>query len=148
VGTQRDKSFVVGSLSIRVSGVYFAMITLAFAELFYSAVFKFEFTGGSDGLLGFDALLGVAGAGAPFSESDERAAFVGYDVTRYKRRAFVISGAMAGLAGGLLAVNPDTFVISPDQTLHWIPPRDWLPTSSATSRTSSGTSTTAASPSS
>ncbi len=161
-------AWVVGSLSIRVSGVYFAMITLAFAELFYSAVFKFEFTGGSDGLLGFDALLGLAGAGAAFSEielsvagvtlgssvifyylalalavgallvarrfmnapfgsvlqsigeSDERAAFVGYDVTSYKRRAFVISGAMAGLAGGLLAVNPDTFVISPDQTLHWI----------------------------
>ncbi|PSQ10836.1 branched-chain amino acid ABC transporter permease, partial [Halobacteriales archaeon QS_7_68_65] len=29
-------------------------------------------------------------------------------------------GALAGLAGGLLAVNPDTFVISPDQTLYWI----------------------------
>ncbi len=161
-------AWVVGSLSIRVSGVYFAMITLAFAELVYSAVFKVEFTGGSDGLLGFDALLGLAGVGprlseieltvagvtvgssvvfyyvalalavgtllvarrfmnAPFGsvlqsigESDERAAFVGYDVTRYKRRAFVISGAIAGLAGGLLAVNPDTFVISPDQTLHWI----------------------------
>jgi len=161
-------AWVVGSLSIRVSGVYFAMITLAFAELFYSAVFKFEFTGGSDGLLGFDALLGVAGTGAAFSEieitaagvtvgsstafyylalalavgallltrrfmnapfgsvlqsigeSDERAEFVGYDVTRYKRRAFVVSGGLAGLAGGLLAVNPDTFVISPDQTLHWI----------------------------
>ncbi len=161
-------AWVVGSLSIRVSGVYFAMITLAFAELFYSAAFKFEFTGGSDGLLGFDALLGLAGVGAPLSEielslagltvgssmvfyyvalalavgalllarrfmnapfgsvlqsigeSDERAEFVGYDVTRYKRRAFVISGGLAGLAGGLLAVNPDTFVISPDQTLHWI----------------------------
>ncbi|MEF8782760.1 MAG: ABC transporter permease [Haloarculaceae archaeon] len=161
-------AWVVGTLSIRVSGVYFAMITLAFAELFYSAVFKFEFTGGSDGLLGFDALLGIFGAGvalsefelqiagfeigsqimfyylvlllgllsfllarrimnAPFGsvlqsirESEERTEFIGYDVTKYKRRAFVISGGIAGLAGGLWAINPSTFVISPDQTLHWI----------------------------
>jgi branched-chain amino acid transport system permease protein len=161
-------AWVVGNLSIRVSGVYFAMITLAFAQLFYNAVFKLDWTGGSDGLLGFDAFLGIGGWGvaiseaeftlsgftitpaavfyylalvlavasllfarrfmnAPFgsvlqsiSESEERTEFIGYDVTKYKRRAFVISGALAGLAGGLLAVNPDTFVISPDQTLYWI----------------------------
>ena len=161
-------AWVVGTLSIRVSGVYFAMITLAFAQLFYNAVFKLEWTGGSDGLLGFDAFLGIAGVGvaiseaeftlagftitpavvfyylalvlaivallfarrfmnAPFgsvlqslSESEERTEFIGYDVTLYKRRAFVISGALAGLAGGLLAVNPETFVISPNQTLYWI----------------------------
>ena len=161
-------AWVVGNLSIRVSGVYFAMITLAFAQLFYNAVFKLDWTGGSDGLLGFDAFLGIGGWGvaiseaeftlsgftitpaavfyylalvlavasllfarrfmnAPFgsvlqsiSESEERTEFIGYDVTNYKRRAFVISGALAGLAGVLLAVNPDTFVISPDQTLYWI----------------------------
>ena len=161
-------AWVVGNLSIRVSGVYFAMITLAFAQLFYNAVFKLDWTGGSDGLLGFDAFLGIGGVGAPISdvefalagltitpaatfyyltlvlavvallfarrfmnapfgsvlqsisESEERTEFIGYDVTTYKRRAFVISGALAGLAGGLLAVNPDTFVISPDQTLYWI----------------------------
>ncbi|WP_049997120.1 ABC transporter permease [Halococcus sediminicola] len=161
-------AWVVGSLSIRVSGVYFAMITLAFAQLFYNAVFKFSWTGGSDGLLGFEAVLGLGGVGvalseaeltlagltitptmvfyylalvlavaallfarrfmnAPFgsvlrslSESEERAEFIGYDVTQYKRRAFVISGALAGLAGGLLAANPETFVVSPDQTLYWI----------------------------
>lgn len=161
-------AWVVGSLSIRVSGVYFAMITLAFAELIYSAVFKFEFTGGSDGLVGFEALMGIAGIGAPLSdieflffgyelgqqvvfyyfalvlailsflfarrvmnapfgsviqsirESEDRAEFIGYDVIKYKRRAFVISGGMAGLAGGLLAVSPTTFSISPNQTLHWI----------------------------
>ncbi|WP_340100070.1 ABC transporter permease [Salinibaculum salinum] len=161
-------AWVVGSLSIRVSGVYFAMITLAFAELIYSAVFKYEFTGGSDGLLGFEALMGIGGIGAPLSdieflflgyeieqqivfyyfalvlavlsflfarrimnapfgsviqsirESEERVEFIGYDVVKYKRRAFVISGGMAGLAGGLLAVSPTTFIISPDQTLAWI----------------------------
>jgi branched-chain amino acid transport system permease protein len=161
-------AWVVGSLSIRVSGVYFAMITLAFAELFYSAVVKFEFTGGSDGLLGFEALFGLAGVGVPLSEidlavagleigpqtvffylalvaavgsyllarrimnapfgsvlqsireSEERTEFIGYDVTAYKRRAFVLSGGIAGLAGGLLAVNPGSFVISRDATLAWV----------------------------
>jgi branched-chain amino acid transport system permease protein len=161
-------AWVVGSLSIRVSGVYFAMITLAFAELGYQLAIKLDFTGGSDGLLGFDPVLGVLGAGVPLgdveitlagltlgaetvffylalglavaalllarrimhapfgsvlqsiAESEERATFIGYDVTTYKRRAFVISGGMAGLAGGLLAINPNTFVISPGQTLHWI----------------------------
>jgi branched-chain amino acid transport system permease protein len=161
-------AWIVGSLSIRVSGVYFAMITLAFAELFYNAVFRFEFTGGSDGLLGFEPTMGIAGLGVPLSdiefvfmgyeleqqfvfyyvglllavlsflfarrvmnapfgsvlqsirESEERAEFIGYDVTKYKRRAFVISGGIAGLAGGLLAASPTTFIISPDQTLAWI----------------------------
>lgn len=161
-------AWIVGSLSIRVSGVYFAMITLAFAELLYSAVFKFEFTGGSDGLLGFEPTMGMFGLGVPLSdiefafmgyeleqqfvfyyvglilallaflfarrvmnapfgsvlqsirESEERAEFIGYNTTIYKRRAFVISGGIAGLAGGLLAASPTTFIISPDQTLNWI----------------------------
>jgi branched-chain amino acid transport system permease protein len=161
-------AWIVGSLSIRVSGVYFAMITLAFAELLYSAVFKFEFTGGSDGLLGFEPTMGMFGLGVPLSdiefvfmgyeleqqfvfyyvglllallaflfarrvmnapfgsvlqsirESEERAEFIGYNTTIYKRRAFVISGGLAGLAGGLLAASPTTFIISPDQTLNWI----------------------------
>jgi branched-chain amino acid transport system permease protein len=155
----------IGYLSIRVSGVFFAMITLAFAELFYSAVFKFGWTGGSDGLFGVDAFYGLAGVGldvsafeialgpleidggfvhyyfllavvvgsyllarrlirAPFGsvlqairESEDRASFVGYDVTAYKRRAFVVSGGLAGLAGGLFAANNG--YVAPS-FLHWI----------------------------
>jgi branched-chain amino acid transport system permease protein len=155
----------IGFLSIRVSGVFFAMITLAFAELFFNAVFKFDFTGGSDGLFGVDGLYGFAGVGvdlstfevalgpvlvdggvvhyyflltvvvgsyllarrlirAPFGsvlqairESEERASFVGYDVTVYKRRAFVVSGGLAGLAGGLFATNNG--YVAP-AFLHWI----------------------------
>ncbi|WP_135854334.1 ABC transporter permease [Halorussus salinus] len=148
-------AWAIGHLSIRVSGVYFSMITLAFAQLFYRAVFKFEWTGGSDGLFGADVLYGIGGFAmelddiaemvpavseealfyyfllatvvgsylvarrmmrAPFGsvlqsirESERRTEFVGYDVTAYKRRAFVVSGAMAGLAGGLFAVK-DGFV--------------------------------------
>ena len=146
-------AWIVGYLSIRVHGVYFAMITLGFAELFYNLLYKLEITGGSDGLFGADALFGFAGAGvhldevfvgvgpvmltgsrlyyyvvlaavvgsflltrrvmrAPFGsvlvsirENEQRATFLGYDVTLYKRRAFVISGALAGLAGGLFTLN-------------------------------------------
>jgi branched-chain amino acid transport system permease protein len=136
----------VGHLSIRVSGVYFSMITLGFAELFFQLAQQVEFTGGSDGLFGFDPVYGLMGGpevgnvallgdielfyyfvlalvvgsyllarrmmNAPFGsvlqgirESEERASFVGYDVTAYKRRAFVVSGALAGLAGGLSAIH-------------------------------------------
>jgi branched-chain amino acid transport system permease protein len=38
-------------------------------------------------------------------ESEQRTEFIGYDVTAYKRRAFVVSGGLAALAGGLAAVS-------------------------------------------
>ncbi|WP_089785530.1 ABC transporter permease [Natronobacterium haloterrestre] len=146
-------AWFVGYLSIRVSGVYFAMITLAFAELFYNLLFRLEITGGSEGLFGLSAYYGLAGVGisleeiaifvgpvaltgqslfyyialatlvgaflltrrmleSPFGavlksirENEQRATFVGYETTVYKRRAFVISGALAGLAGGLFTLN-------------------------------------------
>lgn len=158
-------AWIVGHLSIRVSGVYFAMITLGFAQLLYNLVFKLDITGGSDGLFGADPFLGLGGFGiylddiefvlgpieldgdllfyyfllaavigsyllarqlmrAPFGsvlqsirESEERASFVGYDVTAYKRRAFVVSGGLAGLAGGLYAVG-EGFVAP--SLLYWL----------------------------
>ncbi|AFZ72463.1 ABC transporter permease [Natronobacterium gregoryi] len=142
-------AWVVGYLSIRVSGVYFAMITLAFAELFYNAVTRLEITGGSEGIFGLDPVYGIGGVGveldsiglflgpvaitgrllfyyvvllalvagflltrrmlqSPFGavltsirENEQRATFLGYDTVTYKRRAFVVSGALAGLSGGL-----------------------------------------------
>ncbi|MFT4921355.1 MAG: branched-chain amino acid transport system permease protein [Haloarculaceae archaeon] len=158
-------AWVVGYLSIRLTGVYFAMITLAFAQLFYSVVFKLEWAGGSDGLFGVTPFYGIAGIGlelegftlragpfaldgevvfyylliatvvgsyllarqlmrAPFGsvlrsirESEERSAFIGYDVTRHKRRAFVLSGALAGLSGALLAFHQGQAAPS---YLHWL----------------------------
>jgi len=140
-------AWVVGHLSIRVSGVYFAMITLAFAELARSLSFKLKsVTNGENGIYGFDPTYGLLGGPevgrvallgdielfyyvvvalvvgsyllarrlmrAPFGsvlqavrESEQRASFLGYDTTAYKRRAFVVSGALAGLAGGLAAVH-------------------------------------------
>ncbi|ELY57290.1 inner-membrane translocator [Natronococcus amylolyticus DSM 10524] len=148
-------AWIVGFLSIRVAGVYFAMITLAFAELYYNLLYRLEITGGSEGLglIGHDYYYGIAGVGAslddvaffvgpvvltghslfyyvvlgalvasyfvtrrmlqsPFGsvlksirENEERATFLGYNTIVYKRRAFVVSGAFAGLAGGLFALN-------------------------------------------
>jgi branched-chain amino acid transport system permease protein len=152
-------AWVIGYLSIRVSGVYFAMITLAFAQLFHNLVVKFDWTGSTDGLFGADPFYGVGGVGvrlyefefvdptilfyyllvavvaasyllarrtmrAPFGsvlqgirESEERASFVGYDVTAYKRRAFVVSGSLAGLSGAMFALKSGYAAPS---FLHWL----------------------------
>jgi len=46
-------AWVIGYLSIRIRGVYFAMLTLAFAEMFHELAFNWQsLTGGSDGLAG------------------------------------------------------------------------------------------------
>ncbi len=58
---------VVGFLCLRRRGIYFAMLTLAFAQLFYFIAFHAaDLTGGDDGLRGIPALpLGVFGASIP-----------------------------------------------------------------------------------
>ncbi len=61
-------AWVVGYLSIRVHGVYFAMITLAFAELYYNLVRDLEITGGTDGLFGFSAFYGIGDVGVDLGE--------------------------------------------------------------------------------
>jgi branched-chain amino acid transport system permease protein len=158
IGIAAVVAWVVGYLSIRVSGVYFSMITLGFAELFYQLVGNMSITGGSDGLVGYEPVYGLFGGpevreltllgeinlfyyfvlaavvasylfarrlmSAPFGsvlqgirESEERASFIGYDVTAYRRQAFVVSGAMAGLAGGISAIQ--TGIVAPS-FLAWI----------------------------
>ena len=133
----------VGSLSLRTRGVYFIMVTLAFAQMAYFVVHDTKAGGGSDGiflsakpvlqiagttlvdlgqrlhlyyavlaaLAGTYALLslllgsrfGHALAGIRVSEQRMRAA--GFPTYPYKLAAFVIAGALAGLAGALLAVK-------------------------------------------
>ena len=44
--------YVFGSLAIRRSGIYFAMITLALAQMVYFMFLQMPFTGGEDGLQG------------------------------------------------------------------------------------------------
>lgn len=56
-------AFIIGYFSTKTTGVYFIMITLAFAQMLYSVAFKFkDITGGSDGLSGISRplLLGIS----------------------------------------------------------------------------------------
>ena len=139
-------ALILGPLCIRLSGVYFTMLTLAFAELVWGVVFKwYGFTGGDNGIQGiptpaalhnpvwyyyftlaiafpcFAALRRVVES--PFGsvlqsirENPERTGFLGIRVRRYQLAAMVISGAFAGLAGGLFAGFQRS--IHPNM-LHW-----------------------------
>ena len=127
---------VIGGLAIRRQGIYFAMITLAFAQMIFFFALQAKFTGGEDGLqiptayprIAFGVLnlrdnftlywfvFGVFLLGfliiyrivhSPFGqvlkairENQPRAISLGYHVDRHKLVAFVLSAALAGLAGG------------------------------------------------
>lgn len=124
---------VMGALAIRRSGIYFAMITLALAQMVFFFFLQAEFTGGEDGLqrVPRGTLLGVVDlsndlnlyylvlaifvigfaiiwrtVNSPFGqvlqalrENEPRAVSLGYEVDRFKLLAFVLSAAIAGLAG-------------------------------------------------
>ncbi len=125
----------IGWFCVRLSGVYFAMLTLAFAQIVWSVVFQWgEVTGGDDGILGvwrapwvndrvayFYLVLACCTAGvlalrhglsSPFGyalragrDSPLRAEAIGIDVRAQQWAAFTLSGAFAGLAGGLYAYS-------------------------------------------
>ena len=142
-------ALVIGFFSIRVSGVYFIMLTLAFSQMFYAVAFQNAFLGAEDGLVGIPrpAVLGmsIGSTGAfhgyllvivfacalflwrvvrsPFGhvlrgihENEARMQAVGYPVNRYKLTAFVIAGAVGGLAGALL--TNQTEYLTPSY-MHW-----------------------------
>lgn len=129
-------ALLIGALSLRTSGVYFIMVTLAFGQMFYYFAISWPAYGGEDGLsiyvrnqfpglntldpiqffgICFVLLLivlfivdrinkspfGLALHGAHLQE--ERARTVGINVYRLRLVAFVISGAITGLAGALFA---------------------------------------------
>jgi branched-chain amino acid transport system permease protein len=56
---------VIGAIAVRRQGIYFAMITLALAQLVYFVCLQADFTGGENGLQGIPrgSLLGVVGLG-------------------------------------------------------------------------------------
>ena len=136
--------YLVGSLAIRRQGIYFAMITLALAQIVYFIALKAPFTGGEDGLQGIPRgkLFGMIDLGQTYSiggspvalnlyyfifalfclgfwviyrtinspfgqvlkairENEPRAVSLGYKVERFKLMAFVISAALAGMAGSM-----------------------------------------------
>jgi len=140
-------ALAVGALSLRTKGVYFIMVTLAFAQMAYYVIHDTELGGGTDGIylnvkpevalfgwklieLGKPVVLyyvvlgclllvfvflvvllrsrfGRALAGIKDNEQRMRAA--GFSTFRYKLTAFTLAGALAGLAGFLVAVK-DGFV--------------------------------------
>ena len=122
-----------GAFVVRLSGVYLAMLTLAFAQIVWAIAFQWvDLTGGDNGILGvwparwaagprgfywLALALAVAGTlglrvilAAPFGhalrggrDSRRRAEAIGLPVTAIQLAAFALSGAQAGLAGGLYA---------------------------------------------
>jgi len=126
-------ALLFGWFAVRLSGVYLAMLTLAFAQIVWSIVFQWQaLTGGSNGVLGiwpsppFDQLgafflltLGVVVVGvlllrrilfAPFGyamrggrDSPLRAEAIGIDVKKVHWLAFAIAGTVCGAAGGIFA---------------------------------------------
>ncbi|NKX44550.1 branched-chain amino acid ABC transporter permease [Roseicyclus persicicus] len=140
-------ALVIGLLSLRTSGVYFIMITLAFGQMFYYFAISWRAYGGEDGMSiylrnsfpGLNTLdpiqfyglcfvllcaalwLTARIARAPFGlllnaarQVPHRVETVGLDGQRAKLVAFVISGAITGLAGALFAdlnrfVSPTMF---------------------------------------
>ena len=116
--------FLVGMPSLRLRGDYLAIVTLGFGEIIRSIVENMRFLGQATGLSGIPRLTNVTWAGvgavATFAmarrlavstqgralfairEDEVAAEAMGVDTTGYKVRAFVISAAYAGLAGGLI----------------------------------------------
>ena len=141
---------LVGLVAIRRQGIYFAMITLAIAQMVYFVCLQASFTGGEDGLQGVPRgkLFGLLPlesdialyylvvvifvacfvfiarvVHSPFGqvlkmirENEPRAISLGYNVDRYKLLAFVLSAALAGLAGSMKTLVMGFATLS---DVHW-----------------------------
>jgi len=135
-------AMVFGWFCVRLSGVYLAMLTLAFAQIVWSVSYQWDdFTGGSNGLTGvwpaewladkrayyYVTLALVVGAVlllrralfSPFGyamragrDSPLRADAIGIDVKLMQWAAFVVSALFAGLSGALFAFSKGS--ISPE----------------------------------
>jgi len=133
----------IGAVSLRTSGVYFIMITLAFSQMLYFLGVSLNVFGGDDGMTirarsGFAGLLDLDNGNVLYyfvfaallvflvvgdrltrsrfgmvirgaKSNERRMVAIGFPTFRYKLAAFVISGAMCGTAGALLA-NQTLFV--------------------------------------
>jgi branched-chain amino acid transport system permease protein len=92
-------AWIVGHLAIRVSGVYFVMITLAFAEIVRQVAVRLDVTGGSSGLFGApEPLYGIGGVGIRFDEvlvGVEPLVFTGDALFYYFLLAVVVASYLA-----------------------------------------------------
>ena len=121
-------ALVIGALTLRASGVYFIMVTLAFTQMLYYLFSEAPGLGGSDGVYVSEQFFGerravylaiwgalvvtwgllASALRAPFGQvllgirsNERRMRSLGYPVGRYKLAAFVLAGSIAGLAGYL-----------------------------------------------
>lgn len=129
-------AFLIGKPTLRLSGVYLAMATLAFGEVVRIALLNTEsITGGALGLNGIPQLTQwwhvvlalaltlavlwrlrrsrVGRAFQAIKEDETAAGLMGIDVDGHKMLAFVLGAAIAGLAGALNAHL--TFFIGPGE---------------------------------
>jgi len=143
-------ALAIGAISLRTSGVYFIMITLAFAQMLYYVGISIEPWGGDDGMrlarrsqlggpldlgdphvfyyvvlaiLAVLLLVGDRVIQARFGtviravkSNEPRMRAIGFSTLRYKLAAFVLAGAVGGLAGALLANQ--TEYLTPSY-MHW-----------------------------
>lgn len=127
----------IAFLSVRSAGIYFSMITLAFAQMIYFVALQWtDVTGGENGVQGFARptflgldfsnnltryyfCLAIFALGfyiayrtvrSPFGQAlqavrdnEQRSQSIGYNPRRFKFTAFLISAALAGLAGSMNA---------------------------------------------
>ncbi len=141
---------IYGKLAIKREGIYFAMVTLALAQLTFFVYLQSEFTGGENGMQGIPRgnlfglidltdnvamyytvavifLMGFAiiqrTVHSPFGqvlkairENEPRAISLGYNVNNYKWLAFIISSALAALAGSTKTI---VFNLASLTDAHW-----------------------------
>jgi branched-chain amino acid transport system permease protein len=128
-------ALAIGWVCLRLTGVYFAMLTLAFAQLIWSLVFQWgEVTGGDDGLVNiwpaewlkdttvyfyFTLICAVSGivilrhiihsplgyALRAARDSQRRAEAMGINTQKVRLIAFGFAGLMGGLAGALFVFS-------------------------------------------
>ena len=146
IGASALVAAVIGAISIRTSGIYFIMITLAFTQMLYYLGISLDEFGGDDGMrltvrsqfpgvidldngvafyyLVLALLLGLLYLGRRLVDSrfgwvvratrsnEPRTRAIGFSPYPYKLAAFVIAGAVCGLAGALLVNH--TAYLTPD----------------------------------
>ena len=147
----------IGAISIRTSGVYFIMITLAFTQMLYYLAVSLDMYGGDDGLRlrtpsSFSGLVDLGSSLAFYyvvlalmllslmlihrlvnsrfgmvlraaKSNDLRTRAIGFSPYPYRLAAFIVAGALCGLAGALYANH--TRYISPD-FMSWVQSGDLM----------------------
>lgn len=123
--------FVIGWFCIRLTHIYFALLTLAFSQIIFTIIFEwYSFTGGDNGIVGIEVPEIVSGiksyyyltllillfclfitwklVKSPFGrgliairENAERSEFIGINTRHLRHGAFIASSVILGLAGSL-----------------------------------------------